>query len=141
MSDCVCSATKKFQRSDQPYSHSARIAANTAPRTAAIEPTAPAAAAPGNGTVEPPEPLGFTPLGEDPEGAGALPAAVVVGKGGVAEVEALLVVAALVSSGVELATGGLDATASEVAVATGAVVEAGAALAVAAHPHTAAADD
>lgn len=67
-----------------------------------------------------------------------------------AEAEALLVTAALVSSGGALAVGVVDTTASEVGgeatagvVEAGAagVVEAGAAAAVAAHPHTAAADD
>lgn len=99
--------------------------------------------------VEPVEPLGETgvvPPEAVPEGAGAVVAAEVVGNGGVMEatgllVVAALVVAALVSSGVELATGGLDTTALEVGVSTAAVVEAGAAATVAAHPQTAPADD
>lgn len=143
--DCDCRATKEIRRSDQLYSYSTKMAANTAPRTAATVPMVRPAAAPGKGTVEPLDEPGFVPLGAEPEGAGAVPAADVVGNGGVTEARVELAVAALVSCGVELgvelATGELDATASEVDVASAGVVDAGATTAVAAHPHTAAADD
>ena len=135
--------------------YSIKIPANRALRTAATEPTV-RAAAPGNGIVEPVEPLGETrvvPAEAVPEGAGGVLAAEVVGNGGVTEAEdllvtaslvtALLVTAALVSSGVELATGVVEATALEVGEATTGVVEAGASFAgaVAAQAHTAEADD
>lgn len=121
------------------------MAANRAPRTVAAEPMVRPAAAPGKGTVEPLDEPGFVPLGAEPEGAGAVPAADVVGNGGVMEAGVELAVTTLVACGVELgvelATAELDTTASEVDVATAAVVDAGATMAVAAHPHTAAADD
>lgn len=144
ISDYICHATKEIRRSDQPCFYSTKIAANRAPRTAATAPIVRPAAAPGNGIVEPVEPLGetgFVPPEAVPEGAGAVAAAEVVGNGGVIEAAGLLVVAALVSSGVELATEGVDTTVLEVGVSTAAVVEAGAAAAVAAHPQTASADD
>lgn len=149
---------KKSRETIHDDSYSANIAANRAPITAVMEPTVWVEAAPGNGVVERLDEAGLVPLGAEPDGAGAVPDAEVVGNGGAGEVEALLVTAALVSSlaaelvfsGEALGVGELDTTASEVGEeATAAVVEAGAAgvvdagaaLAVAAHPHTAAADD
>lgn len=131
--------------------YSIKTAANSALSTAAIEPTTGAAAAPGNGTVEPLDEPGLVPLGAEPEGTGAVPAGDVVGNGGVIEAgaeegagegAAEEVGAALVFSGVSIASGGAEVT-SEVAAGgvLAGVVDAGAALAVAAHPHTAAADD
>lgn len=131
------------------------MAANSALSTAATVPMTGAAAAPGNGTVEPLDEPGFVPLGAEPEGTGAVPAADVVGNGGVTEAGAEEgvaeeVTAALVFSGVVIAFGGAEMT-SEVAaggalvglagVVDAGAVDAGAALAVAAHPHTASADD